>query len=427
MKPKTIFTFLLIAAAITAQAQIINLGNPESFDTLLKENFVGKTVYIDVMASWCKPCLTELPASKELDNYLSENNIVRLFVTIDNFEDIDNCIKLLDKYNLSGYLVTYHQQEKKPQNKFAKEVETLFMRDEEGNFSLSIPKYAIADDQGNIVIKKAERPSNPDSLKKQFWEVLQAQEITEENYQKLDKEIWDTYQTEVNKISAELKLHPEKEDSLMNVYREINNLANKRNVEAAIKYASVPGGLQRLFWVRLDLPKDTVQAIWNTLPAEMKTSAYGKSLKMHLDTKQIEEGDMYYEVEATDEFGAPFRLSSLAGKNIILIYDGLGCANEESLNYLKQLYTSTSRDNLEIVAYCLASSLEKLQEYRERFDLPAIMISDFKMDHTPFKIRYGAQTRPTIFAIDKSGKVILRTTGSTMIEDMEKISKLLTE
>lgn len=49
------------------------------------------------------------------------------------------------------------------------------------------------------------------------------------------------------------------------------------------------------------------------------------------------------------------------------------------------------------------------------------------MDHTPFKIRYGAQTRPTIFVIDKTGKVILRTRGLTMIEDMEKVSKLLTE
>lgn len=255
----------------------------------------------------------------------------------------------------------------------------------------------------------------------------QAQEITEENYRKLDKEIWDTYQTKVDKISAELKLHPEKKDSLMNIYREVYNLANKRNVEAAIKYASVPSGLQRLFWVRLDLPKDTVQAIWDTLPAEMKSSDYGKSLKLHLETEQIKEGDMYYEVEATDVSGTPFRLSSLAGKNIILIYDGLGCANEESLSYLKQLYASTSREELEIVAYCLASNLEKLQGYRERFDLPAIMISDFKMDHTPFKIRYGAQTRPTIFVIDKTGKVILRTTGSKMIEDMGKVSKLLTK
>lgn len=256
---------------------------------------------------------------------------------------------------------------------------------------------------------------------------MHAQEITEENYQKLDKEIWDTYQTEVDKISAQLNLYPEKRDSLMDVYREIDNVAKSRNREAAIKYATVPGGLQRLYWIRLDLPKDTVRAVWNTLSDEMKTSSYGKSLKMHLDTEQIKEGDRCYEVEATDVSGAPFRLSSLAGKNLILIYDGLSCANEESLNYLKQLYQSTSRDDLEIVAYCLAGSLEKLQEYRNRFDLPGIMISDFKIDHTPFKIRYGAQTRPTIFVIDKTGKVILRTTGSTMIEDMEKISKLLTD
>lgn len=426
MKSKTILSLLLVAVGMVVQAQIINLGNPESFNTLLKENFSGKTVYIDVMASWCKPCLSELSASKDLDDYFNENNIVRLFVTIDIPEDIETCIKLLNKHSLSGYLVTYHQQEKKLQNTFAKEVGTLFLQDKDGKLAIAIPKYAIADKQGNIIVKNAERPSNPDALRKQFREVQQAQEITEENYQKLDKEIWDTYQVEVDKISAELKLHPEKEDSLMNVFLEIDNLADKRNIEAAIKYAAVPGGLQRLYWVRLDLPKDTVQAIWNTLPMEMKTSTYGKSLQMHLETEQIKEGDMYYEVEATDTSGIPFRLSSLAGKNVILIYDGLGCAHEESLNYLKQLYASTSRKDMEIVAYCLASSLEKLQDYRKKIEFPGIMISDFKMDHTPFKIRYGAQIRPTIFVIDKTGKVILKIIGSKM-NDMEKISKVIIE
>lgn len=175
MKLKTALTLLLVIVTMAVQAQIINLGNPESFEPLLKQNFAGKTVYIDVMASWCKPCLTELPASKELDEYFNEYNIVRLFVTIDNPEDIDNCIELLNKYNLSGYLVTYHQQGKRPQNKFAKEVETLFMRDKEGKFVVSIPKYAIADKKGSIVIKKAERPSNPNALKRQIQELISAQ------------------------------------------------------------------------------------------------------------------------------------------------------------------------------------------------------------------------------------------------------------
>lgn len=253
------------------------------------------------------------------------------------------------------------------------------------------------------------------------------QEITEENYRKFDNELWSTYQQKVDSISMLMERFPEKEDSLMQVYHEIKSATDQQNIDAAIKYASVPSGLQRLYWVRLDLPKDTVQTIWNNLSDEMKGSPYGKSLKMHLETTQIKEGDRYYEVQATDEQGNPFWLSSLEGKNIILIYDGLGCANPESLTYLKQLYESAPKNNLEIVAYCLATTLEKLQEYRSRFkDLPGIMISDFKMDHTPFKIQYGAQNRPTIFVIDKTGKVILRTTGKEMIKDMDKIqSKLI--
>lgn len=258
-----------------------------------------------------------------------------------------------------------------------------------------------------------------------FTTFISAQEISEENFQKIDKEIWGTYQTEADKISAELQLHPEKRDSLMQVYEKIKAIALRKNEEAAMKFASVPGGLQRLFWVRLDLPKDTIRQLWNNIPDEMKTSSYGKSLKLHLDTKQIEEGDTYYDFTATDVSGKKFKLSSLEGKNIILIYDGLSCMGDENGEYLKDLYASSSRNDLEIVAYTLSDSLEKLQDVKKNFDIPFRLISDFKRDHSHFKIKYGAQTRPTVFVIDRNGKIILKTTGRYMKDELEKLKNIL--
>ncbi len=124
--------------------------------------------------------------------------------------------------------------------------------------------------------------------------IVYGQDITEENYRKFDNELWNTHQQQVDSLSVLMERFPEKEDSLMQAYNKMKSAVDQQNINAAIKYASVPSGLQRLYWVRLDLPKDTVQTIWNNLSDEMKNSPYGKSLKLHLETEQIKEGDRYY-------------------------------------------------------------------------------------------------------------------------------------
>lgn len=430
MKTKTIAILLLlftITHQLLAQQQnsaIKILDYPASFNELLQP-FNGKVVYIDVMASWCKPCLEELPASKELDNFFEDNNIIRLFITIDAPADFSKCKTLLDRFNLLGYLATYHPKEPKTNNSFAREFENIFLKDESGNYNISIPRYAIVDKNGNIVIKRAERPSNPDALKKQLQEVISVQEITEENYRKFDKELWDTYQRKVDSLSVLMERFPEKKDSLTRVFNVIDSIVDVENNAAAIKYASVPSGLQRLYMVRLKLPRDTIRVIWNNLPEKMKASPYGKSIKMHIDTKQLEVGDFYQDLEMTDSKGKTFKLSSLQGKNILLLYDGLGCIGEEGRNYLNNLYNTTSRDSFEIVAYTLNSSLEYLAEAKENYNVDFIVVSDFLQDHSPFKIIYGAQVRPTVFLINKEGQIILKTTGRNIKEELDKFKNNL--
>lgn len=238
-----------------------------------------------------------------------------------------------------------------------------------------------------------------------------AQEITEENYLKLDKEIWDKYQRDADSINAAIEKSPEKKDSLMAEWDELRNEANKRNIEAAIKYASVPSGLQRVFMVRLNLPKDTLSTIVNSLTPEMRNSAYGKSIQMHIDTEQIEKGSKYYDFEGTDSDGKPFRLSSIKSKKILLLYGGLGCMGKERREDLQKIYEKKSRDDFQVVVYWLSSDLERLKKLKEIYPSDYIFVSDFLGDHTPVKVIYGAQATPTCFLIDENRIVIDKCVG----------------
>src|SRR5690606_33466033 len=208
---------------------------------------------------------------------------------------------------------------------------------------------------------------------------LFAQEITEENYQKLDKEIWDFQEREYMKISNIFELHPEKKDSLINAAEKIKNICDRKNIELAKKFASVPSGLQRVFWLRLNIPKDTLKSILTKLPINMQESAYAKSIELHIDSQQITEGYKIFDFQSVDHLGNPFKLSNLNGKITLLLYGGLGCIGEDGRDFLKKYYNSANSDKFKIVVFDNESSnVEELKNKREQYGLDFIMVSDFK-------------------------------------------------
>jgi len=255
------------------------------------------------------------------------------------------------------------------------------------------------------------------------FSLMQAQEITEENYRIIDNAIWEEYEQEMEKISECFQAHPEKKDSLIAASDRVSAIASKKNIDAAIKFASVPSGLKRLYMVRLDIPKDTIIAALKTIPDSMQTSPYGKSLLYHIESEQISEGSNYYDFQSVNTEGENFSLSSLEGKNILLLYGGLGCMGEVGRDYLNRIYKETSRDNFEIVVYCPNSNLETLQQVRTVYPCDFLLVSDFLQDHSPMKILYGAQALPTCFFINKKGLVLMKTKGLLQ----ERVSQLLME
>lgn len=250
-----------------------------------------------------------------------------------------------------------------------------------------------------------------------------AQEITEENYLRLDSILYTQYELDMEMLSKSFKEFPEKRDSLMDASKYIYEIASKRNQELAMKYATVPSGLQRLFMVRLNIPKDTVHFIYDNLPDEMKISQYGKNILFHLESEQIEENDKYYDFESTTFDGTTFKLSSLTGKNILFLYGGLGCMGQGGRDYLKSLYEKTSREDFEIVVYETVLSLDDLKKAQAFYNCDYLLVSDFLRDSSPVKIIYGVQATPTCFFINKEGIVGMKTIGL----DENRVNELIFE
>lgn len=147
--------------------QLIYLSYPNSLAELIGQ-FEGQVIYIDVMASWCQPCIKELDAYKEMDDFFAEHNIVKLFISIDPPKDHRKCIDLINSYNIDGYFTSYLAPEEQMTGTFAQEIGPYFFSlSDDGQINISIPRYVIVDKQGEFVETKAKRPSQA-ALKKQL-------------------------------------------------------------------------------------------------------------------------------------------------------------------------------------------------------------------------------------------------------------------
>lgn len=120
------------------------------------EDFRGKYVYVDVWATWCGPCIGEIPSLKAKEAKYHDANIEFVSISIDEIDDKEKWQEIVDKYELGGTQLMVDNGRKS---------------DILQNYMItSIPRFLLIDPEGNIVTADAPRPSD-DELDDLFAEV----------------------------------------------------------------------------------------------------------------------------------------------------------------------------------------------------------------------------------------------------------------
>lgn len=111
-------------------------GNSISFQEVLNQ-FKGKTIVLEVWASWCGDCVKAMPQMKELQ--ANNPDVTYLFLSMD--KTIDNWKAGIEKHQLKGnhYLVNGGMRDS-----FGKALDLDW-----------IPRYIIIDKTGKIIIYRA--------------------------------------------------------------------------------------------------------------------------------------------------------------------------------------------------------------------------------------------------------------------------------
>ncbi|MCF6181067.1 TlpA disulfide reductase family protein [Lutibacter sp.] len=104
----------------------------------------GKLIYIDIWATWCIPCVREIPALKKLEEDLKNRDIY--FVSICTSDTKERFKKMVKERKLGGIQL------------FAPDDDIPFFKE---YFLNEIPRYILIDKEGKIIDANAYKPSNP--------------------------------------------------------------------------------------------------------------------------------------------------------------------------------------------------------------------------------------------------------------------------
>jgi thiol-disulfide isomerase/thioredoxin len=111
----------------------------------------GKYVYIDVWATWCGPCLREIPSLQQVEKDYHGKNIEFVSISIDEPKDYDKWKAMVSEKQLGGIQLLADNNWK---SKFVEDYAIM-----------GIPRFILIDPQGNIVSADAPRPSDPELRK----------------------------------------------------------------------------------------------------------------------------------------------------------------------------------------------------------------------------------------------------------------------
>jgi thiol-disulfide isomerase/thioredoxin len=138
------------------EKELVGIDSIKTIQTLIKNYFGGHRVFVDYWATWCSPCVAEFRNEPRLHQFLKENNIQTLYVSIDNKRSMDNWKKTVERYQLNGFHYLANQEVYANLDKWFK----------------GIPRYMLFDSNGEILNDNLLRPSKQEELFNQIRKFL---------------------------------------------------------------------------------------------------------------------------------------------------------------------------------------------------------------------------------------------------------------
>jgi len=110
-------------------------------------DFKGKYIYIDFWATWCGPCIEEIPSLKKIKEQFKDTDIAFVALSVDKAKDKEKWQKFIQQHNLGTHQYLLNEENRK-------------LVSDAWNI-LQIPRFVLLDKMGNLIDANTRRPSDP--------------------------------------------------------------------------------------------------------------------------------------------------------------------------------------------------------------------------------------------------------------------------
>lgn len=115
-------------------------------DFVSLKDLKGNIVYIDVWATWCVPCIKEIPYLQKIEKDFHNKNIVFVSISMDKPQDKQKWLDFIQEKQLSGVQLI---------------ADNAFDSDFAKKYRITgIPRFILIDTEGKIITADAPRPSS---------------------------------------------------------------------------------------------------------------------------------------------------------------------------------------------------------------------------------------------------------------------------
>lgn len=140
--------YLYKASLIGSSGNNFSFKDINDQDIVLSE-FIGKYVYIDVWATWCKPCVKEAVFLKEVEEHFSNNDTFQI-ISISTDSKYDKWEEYISSKSIEGIQLYSGSN-------------TDFVEFYDIG---ALPRFILLDMEGKVISADEMRPSNPDIIKR---------------------------------------------------------------------------------------------------------------------------------------------------------------------------------------------------------------------------------------------------------------------
>ncbi|WP_298239518.1 TlpA disulfide reductase family protein [uncultured Algibacter sp.] len=262
-----------------------------------------------------------------------------------------------------------------------------------GNDNITV-KGDISDFPWNVIIKGSKTQEDFNF----------SQSLTKENNIKRD-----------SLVQAFMKLSQEKRQEIGSEIwkdiRKLDSITQSSRINYIKSHPNTYTSVIELGYLKNQLPKDTIQKIYENYTPEIKESKYAKVVEIYLRENITKIGDKFHDFEGMNQKGEKVKFSKVRGEYTLLDFTAAYCGPcIQAADELVEINKEYS-DSLKIVSFTQDPKKDVWLKSLERDKVTWNSIWDGKGRYSETSIKYGIQGIPTFILINPEGIIIDKWSG----------------